>query len=55
MLYDWVDSLEGFDCLKYSLVSAFPKKVFDEDSKNITLGESGLVPQGALFVQVHDD
>eukprot|EP00775_Hariotina_reticulata_P005536 gene5536-5772_t len=55
VLYDWVDSLEGFDCLNYSLVSAFPKKVFDEDSKSITLDEAGLVPQGALFVQVHDD
>jgi FAS-associated factor 2 len=55
VLYDWVDSLEGFDSLKYSLVSAFPKKVFQRSEAAETLESAGLVPQGALFVQVHDD
>jgi hypothetical protein len=55
VLYDWVDSLEGFDSLSYSLVCAFPKRVFGEDSKAQSVEAAGLVPQGALFVQVHDD
>lgn len=56
LLYDWVDSLEGFDKLSYSLVSAFPKRVYDAAGCGaLTLAEAGLVPQGALFVQVHDD
>lgn len=55
-LYDWVDSLEGFDSLSYSLVCAFPKRVFEvEQDGKVTLEAAGLVPQGALFVQVHDD
>lgn len=55
-LYDWVDSLEGFDSLSYSLVCAFPKRVFEvEQDAAVTLEAAGLVPQGALFVQVHDD
>jgi FAS-associated factor 2 len=56
-LYDWVDSLEGFECLRYSLVAAFPKRVFDAagEGGRVTLADAGLVPQGALFVQVHDD
>lgn len=55
-LYDWVDSLEGFDSLSYSLVCAFPKRVFEvESDSGVTLEAAGLVPQGALFVQVHDD
>lgn len=55
VLYDWVDSLEGFDSLSYSLVSAFPKRVFGGDSRGQSLEAAGLVPQGALFVLVHDD
>uniref|UniRef100_A0A383V860 UBX domain-containing protein n=1 Tax=Tetradesmus obliquus TaxID=3088 RepID=A0A383V860_TETOB len=51
VLYDWVDSLEGFDSLSYSLVSAFPKRVFGGDSRGQSLEAAGLVPQGALFVQ----
>jgi hypothetical protein len=55
-LYDWVDSVEGFDSLSYSLVCAFPKRVFEVESDGgVTLEAAGLVPQGALFVQVHDD
>jgi hypothetical protein len=55
VLYDWVDSLEGFDSLNYSLVCAFPKRVFSKDSAGQSLEAAGLVPQGALFVQVHDE
>lgn len=55
VLYDWVDSLEGFDSLNYNLVCAFPKKVFERSDAAETLEEAGLVPQGALFVQVLDD
>jgi FAS-associated factor 2 len=56
VLYDWVDSLEGFDCLRYSLVSAFPKRVFDAAGcGGLSLADAGLAPQGALFVCVHDD
>lgn len=55
VLYDWVDSLESFDTLSYSLVCAFPKKVFERSDAAETLEKAGLVPQGALFVQVHDD
>eukprot|EP00878_Enallax_costatus_P020517 GHUV01021694.1.p1 GENE.GHUV01021694.1~~GHUV01021694.1.p1 ORF type:complete len:366 (+),score=105.27 GHUV01021694.1:665-1762(+) len=55
VLYDWVDSLEGFDSMHYSLVCAFPKKVFERSDAAETLEGAGLVPQGALFVQVHDD
>jgi hypothetical protein len=55
VLYDWVDSLEGFDSLSYSLVCAFPKRVFEvEADGQLALDAAGLVPQGALFVQVHD-
>lgn len=55
VLYDWVDSLEGFDSMHYSLVCAFPKQVFKRSDAAETLEGAGLVPQGALFVQVHDD
>lgn len=55
VLYDWVDSIEGFDCLRYSLVCAFPKKVFQKSDGEQSLEAAGLVPQGVLFVQVHDD
>lgn len=55
-LYDWVDSLEGFNSLSYALVCAFPKRVFEAGQDGgVTLEAAGLVPQGALFVQVHDD
>lgn len=54
-VYDWVDSLESVAFHKYSLVCAFPRRVYGSDSRGLTLEQAGLAPQGALFVQGEDD
>jgi hypothetical protein len=50
-----VDSLEGCEYHKYSLVCGFPRKVFGQDTVEQTLEAAGLAPQGVLFVQQEDD
>jgi hypothetical protein len=52
---DWVDTLDGMTYHKYSLVCAFPRRVFGLAEAGVTLEDAGLAPQGALFVQCEDD
>lgn len=54
-VYNWVDSMEGLPFFQYSLVTTFPKKVLDGDSKSLTLQDLGLCPQAALLIQPEDE
>eukprot|EP00192_Tetraselmis_astigmatica_P005709 CAMPEP_0117665772 /NCGR_PEP_ID=MMETSP0804-20121206/9999_1 /TAXON_ID=1074897 /ORGANISM="Tetraselmis astigmatica, Strain CCMP880" /LENGTH=459 /DNA_ID=CAMNT_0005473229 /DNA_START=125 /DNA_END=1504 /DNA_ORIENTATION=+ len=53
-LYDYVDIQEGFEILKYNLVSNFPHCVYEGEKRGLTLAEAGLA--GAmLLIQSLDD
>ncbi|KAJ7567768.1 hypothetical protein O6H91_01G006300 [Diphasiastrum complanatum] len=53
-VYDYVDSLGSFDVVKYSLVSNFPRTVYNEEKLNLSLKDAGLHPHASLFVQVEE-
>ena len=53
--YDFVDSLESLDVLKYSLATSYPRRVFTEDTLHRSFEELGLSMQATLFVQSQDD
>eukprot|EP01026_Neomeris_dumetosa_P027928 TRINITY_DN22654_c0_g1_i4.p1 TRINITY_DN22654_c0_g1~~TRINITY_DN22654_c0_g1_i4.p1 ORF type:complete len:482 (-),score=62.87 TRINITY_DN22654_c0_g1_i4:510-1955(-) len=55
-VFDFVSSLDALQCWKYSLVSSYPRQVFDpEQQQQSSLREAGLSPQAVLFVQAEDD
>ena len=54
-LYHYVDSLEENTAGAYKLVTNFPRRVFGQEDKELTLKEAGLAPQAALFLQSEDD
>ncbi|KAK9093880.1 LOW QUALITY PROTEIN: hypothetical protein Scep_025349 [Stephania cephalantha] len=51
-LYDYVDSLDCLNAERYNLVSNFPRVVYSEEKRSLTLKEAGLHPQASLFVEV---
>ncbi|KAJ7534479.1 hypothetical protein O6H91_13G096400 [Diphasiastrum complanatum] len=53
-VYDYVDSLGSFDVVKYSLVSNFPRTVYDQEKLSLPLKDAGLHPHASLFVQVEE-
>lgn len=55
-IYDWVDSLDSHNHLKYALATTYPRKVFKGSTMlRKSLTELELVPQAALLVQPEDD
>ena len=50
-VFDFLESLEEFAYPRYSLVSNFPRRVYDASCGDMSLQDAGLSPQGALFVQ----
>ncbi|CAD7698180.1 unnamed protein product [Ostreobium quekettii] len=54
-IFDYVDSLENLGVLSYSLVQMFPRKAFDDDGRDQTLVEAGLVPDSSLLVKSNDE
>jgi hypothetical protein len=50
-VFDFLESLEEFAYPRYSLVSNFPRRVYDASCGGMSLQDAGLSPQGALFVQ----
>ncbi|KAL3159233.1 hypothetical protein ABBQ32_011205 [Trebouxia sp. C0010 RCD-2024] len=55
VVYDFADSLEGLNSLKYSLATMHPKVVYGSDKLQQSLSELSLAPQAVLLVQPHDD
>ena len=53
--YDFVDSLESLEVLKYSLATSYPRRVFTEETLHQSFEELGLSAQATLFVQSQDD
>lgn len=53
-VYDYVDSLHGFDARSYKLVSNFPRIVYGTDKFGMSLKDAGLHPRASLYVQVED-
>ena len=53
--YDFVDSLDNLDILKYSLASSYPRRVFAGGALQQSFQDLGLAPQAMLFVQSEDD
>ncbi|CAN0908909.1 Plant UBX domain-containing protein 10 [Linum grandiflorum] len=53
-LYDYVDSSGCLgDVEDYSLVSNFPRTVYGNEKRSLTLKEAGLHPQASLFVELN--
>ena len=55
VVYDFADSLEGLNSLKYSLATMHPKAIYGSDKLQQTLNQLSLAPQTVLLVQPHDD
>lgn len=55
VVYDFADSLEGLNSLKYSLATMHPKVIYGSDKLKQSLKQLGLAPQTVLLVQPHDD
>lgn len=55
VVYDFSDSLEGLNSLKYSLATMHPKVMYGSDKLQQSLKQLGLAPQAVLLVQPHDD
>ena len=58
-MYAWVDSLPGHACLRYDLVTAYPRVVLpraggEGAAPGVTLASLGLTPQAALLVEPRD-
>ncbi|KAK9122216.1 hypothetical protein Syun_019833 [Stephania yunnanensis] len=51
-LYDYVDSLDCLHAERYNLVYNFPRVVYSEEKRSLTLKEAGLHPQASLFIEV---
>lgn len=49
-VYDFVDTLEGLDEVRYSLITNFPRRTFGRGEK-VSLADCGVHPNGALFVE----
>jgi len=56
-IFDWVDTLEEVDVIKYSLASPYPRRVYkvDDGGGGGTLEELGLVGQAVLLLQPEHD
>jgi FAS-associated factor 2 len=58
-IFDWVDTLEEVEVIKYSLASPYPRRVYKVDDGDGggggTLEELGLVGQAVLLLQPEDD
>lgn len=57
-IFDWVDTLEEVEFVKYSLASPYPRRVYKVDGGDGgggTLEELGLVGQAVLLLQPEDD
>ncbi|CAN1299709.1 Plant UBX domain-containing protein 10 [Linum perenne] len=52
-LYDFVDSLGYIEVEDYSLVSNFPRTVYGNEKRSLSLKEAGLHPQASLFVELN--
>ncbi|KAF6153667.1 hypothetical protein GIB67_000900 [Kingdonia uniflora] len=52
-LYDYVDSLDCLSTEKYSLVSNFPRVIYNQEKYSLSLKEAGLHPQASLFVEAN--
>ncbi|CAN1139030.1 Plant UBX domain-containing protein 10 [Linum perenne] len=52
-LYDFVDSLGYIEVEDYSLVSNFPRTVYGDEKRSLSLKEAGLHPQASLFVELN--
>ena len=55
VVYDFADSLEGLNSLKYSLATMHPKVIYGPDKLQQSLNQLSLAPQAVLLVQAHDD
>ncbi|GAB4818640.1 hypothetical protein N2152v2_005686 [Parachlorella kessleri] len=55
VVYDYADSLPTLNSLKYSLATAFPRRVYGTETLQQPLSSLDLVPQGVLLVQPEDD
>ena len=54
-VYDFVDTLECAGEGPYSLVSSFPRRVFDRvEDERLTLSDAGLSPQAMLMYRLDD-
>lgn len=53
-VYDYVDSLHGFNATSYKLVSNFPRVVYGLDKFGISLKDAGLHPRASLYIQIED-
>ena len=54
-VYDFVDTLERAGEGPYSLVSSFPRRVFDRvEDERLTLSDAGLSPQAMLMYRLDD-
>ena len=53
-LYDFVDTIDGLTCNKYSLATTFPKKVYGAESVGLTIAQAQL-QDAMLIVQSEDD
>ncbi|CAI0441765.1 unnamed protein product [Linum tenue] len=52
-LYDYVDSLGCLQVEDYNLVSNFPRTVYGDEKRPLSLKEAGLHPQASLFVELN--
>lgn len=55
VVYNFADSLEGLNSLKYSLATMHPKVIYGSDKLQQSLKQLTLAPQAVLLVQPHDD
>lgn len=54
-LFDWVDTLEEHNSLKYSLASPYPRRVYGRAEVDMSLEALDLVPKAVLLLQPEDD